>query len=152
MIKEKANLSEGIGKPQGIVQHDWKMLPKMEFFLLRKNLALLPLHNHPIFHRLQVGWLDCLFYFFFSPCYPCFINTLREPNCSSNGLLCGTLLAPSSDVAYGAVVIQPRPVLASQISWLFDRLSLCVTWYQKLSDKVQAKYAHGFLESTYFDT
>lgn len=63
-------------------------------------MAFPPSHGLPIFHHLQMGWLDCLFFFFlfFSPY---FINALREPHCSSNGSFGGTSLAPSSDAATG---------------------------------------------------
>ena len=83
IIKEKANLSEGLGKPEH--NTTWLKNATQHGALPAKiNDVAFPLqHGLPVLYYMQMEWLDCLFFFFsFSPYL---INTLREPNCSSNG-------------------------------------------------------------------
>lgn len=117
----------------------------MEFFPLREMMRLSLLNM--VFPQFIIYNTDdltaCSFSFFSFSLLAYLINMLRETNCSSNGLFWCTLLAPTSEAAYRAVLTPPRPMLVSQGSQSFDRLPLCIAWYQKLSYKAHVKQVHG---------
>lgn len=83
IVKEKANLSEGLGKPEH--NTTWLENATQDRALPTKmnSVVFPPQHGLPVLSYVPMKRLDCLFFFF--SFFPYLRNISRAPNCSSNG-------------------------------------------------------------------
>ena len=113
IVKEKANLSEGLGKPEH--NTTWLKNATQDGALPTKINSVAFPPQHGLLYFLTCQWNDltaCSFSSLFSPTSLIYRENQTVPRME---MFCGTLPAPLSDEAYGAVLIWPRPVYVSQV-------------------------------------